>query len=108
MCVCEGQAGHGVCERVCVEGVRHVGVAMLHAVHAIQNAANQEAVAIETAPKTRAKGPYGLEVSRVKMEEEHHLRVETLRVQRWVEQPQARLIHSKLHFSLCPVRLLLQ
>lgn len=106
--VCERQARHSVRERVCVKGVRHVGIAMLHTVHCVEHATNQEAVTVATVPKTRAEAPYWLQVSGAEVDEQHYFLVEALCVQSRVEHPQARLIHSKLHFSLCPVNLLVQ
>lgn len=95
----ERQARHGVCERVCVKGICHVGIVTLHTVHCIEHTANQEAVAIATAPKTRAEAPYWLQVPGVEVGEQDYFLVEALCVQSGIEQPQARLIHSKLHLE---------
>lgn len=94
VCVREGQGGHGVRECVCVKGVRHVGVVTLYTVHGVKHAANQEAVAVATVPKTRAEAPYWLQVSGAEVGQQHYLLVEAFCVQSGVEQPQARLIHS--------------
>lgn len=97
--VCERQARHRVCQRVCVESVGHVGKVALHAVHCVQHAAHQEGVSVATAPETRPKGLNRLEVSGMEADEEDHFLVEALRVQSGVEQPQTQLIHSKLHLE---------
>lgn len=97
--VCESEARHRVREGVCVKGVCHVGISTLHTIHCIKHAANQEGVAIATSPKTCAKGPYRLQISRTEMDEQDHFLVEALCVQSGVEQPQARLINSKLHLE---------
>lgn len=97
--VCERQARYGVCERVRVEGVRHVGVATLHTIHCVEHAAHQEAVAVAAAPETRAKGSYRLEVPGMEVDEQDDFLVEALRVQSRVEQPEARLVHGKLHLK---------
>lgn len=94
--VCERQARHAVRERVRVEGVCHVGVVVLHAVHCVEHAANQEAVAVATPPKACAEALYWLQVSVAEVEEQRYFLVEALRVHGGIQQPQARLIHSKL------------
>lgn len=83
--VCKCQARHGVCERVGVEGIRHVGVMVLHAVHAIEHATNKEAVSVKTAAEACAEGPYWLKVSGTEVDEQDHFLVETLGVQGRVE-----------------------
>ena len=95
----ECQTRHGVCERVCVKGVGHVSVAMFHTVHCVKHAADQEAVSVATTPQTCAEALYGLQVSVAQVEEQDDLLVEALRVQSRVQQPQAGLIHSKLHLE---------
>lgn len=99
VCVCERQARHGVRECVRVEGVRHVGVATVHAIHCIEHAAHQEAVAVATPPETSAKGSYRLKVSGMEVDEQDDFLVEALRVQSGVEQPEAGLIDCKLHLK---------
>lgn len=93
----EGQTGHGVRQCVRVKGVRHVGVVTLHTVHCVENAAHQEAVSVEAAAEARAEGLDGLQVPRTDLDQEDHFLVEALGVESRVEQPEARLIHSKLH-----------
>lgn len=93
----EGQTGHGVRQRVRVEGVRHVGVVTLHAVHGVQDAAHQEAVPVAAAAEARAEGLDGLQVPRADLDQQDHFLVEALGVQGRVEQPEARLVHSELH-----------
>lgn len=99
MCVCERQARYSVRERVRVKGIRHVGVAMLHTIHCVQHATHEEAVAVVTTPEASAKCSYRLKVSRMEVDEQDHFLVEALRVQSRVEQPEARLIHGKLHLE---------
>lgn len=108
MHVRERQARHGVRERVRVKGVCHVSEAALHAVHCIKHTANQEAVSIAATPKACAEAPYWLQVSGVDVDEQDYFLVEALCVHSRVEQPEAGLVNSKLHFSLRPVSLLLQ
>jgi len=95
----ERQAGHGVRERVRVEGVGDVGVAPLHAVHGVEHAAHQEAVPEAAAPESRPEALDGLQVSVAQVDEEGHFLVEALRVQSRVEQPQAGLVHRKLQLK---------
>ncbi len=97
MHVRERQARHGVCECVCVKGVRHISIVTLHAVHCIEHTANQEAVSIATTSKTCPEGSYWLQVSGVEVDKQDDFLMEALCVQSGVEQPEARLINSKLH-----------
>lgn len=100
MRVRERQARHGVCQRVRVEGVGHVSVVALHAVHCIKHTANQEAVSVATTSKTCAEALYRLQVSGVEVDEQDDFLMEALGVQSRVEQPQAGLINSKLHLEI--------
>lgn len=88
-----------MCKRVRVEGICHIGVATLHAIHSIKYATNQEGVAVAAASEARAEGVDGLQVSVMELDEENYFLVETLRVQSGIEQPEAGLIHRKLHLE---------
>lgn len=99
MHVRERQARHGVCECVRVKGIRHIRIMAVHTVHCIKHATNQEAVAVAATPKACAKGSYRLQVSRVQVDEQNYFLVEALCVQSRVEEPQTRLIYSKLHLE---------
>lgn len=85
MQVCKCQARHGVCKGVCVEGVRHIGIVTLHAVHTVKHTTNQEAVSIVTSPKACAKSAHWLEISGMEVGEQDYFLVETLRVQSGVK-----------------------
>lgn len=85
MHVREGEAWHGVCERVRVKGVRHIGVVTLHTVHAVEHATHQEAVAVVIATKTCAKAAYREQVAGAEVGEQDDFLVKPLCVHSWVE-----------------------
>lgn len=89
---------------MCVKGIRDVGVLLVVAVHSIKDTTDDEAVPIEVLPQ--ACPPCGLllgaQVHRIQFAQNNDLLVEAIIANGWVNDPQAILIHSKVHIRVAP------
>jgi len=97
--VLEEQPGDDLRVGVCVKGVGDVGVPLVVAVDRIQDPADDKAVPVEVLPQPcpPRRLLLGAEVSRIQLAQHNHLLVEALVVDGRVDDPQAVLIHSKVH-----------
>ena len=100
--ILEQQPGDDLRVGVGVKGVGDVGIALVVAVHGVQHPADDEAVAVEVPPEPRA--PRGLllcaQVHGVELAQDDDLLAEALVVQGRVDEPQAILIHGKVHIRV--------
>lgn len=85
-----------------VEGIGDIGVPLVVTVHGVEHPADDKAVAVEIPPEPRA--PRGLlvgaQVHGVELAQDDDFLAEAFFIQGWVDEPQAVLIHSKVHIRV--------
>lgn len=85
-----------------IKGVGDVGIPLVVAVDRIQDPTDDKAIPVEVLAQPRP--PCGLllgaEIGRIQLAQHDHLLVEALIAYGWVDDPQAVLIHGKVHIRV--------
>lgn len=97
--VLKQQPGNNLRVGVGVKSIGDVGVPLVIAVHGIQHPTDDEAVAIEIPPEPSAPGGLLLcaQVHGIELAQDNDLLAEAFVIQSGINEPQAILIHGKVH-----------